>query len=229
MQAAASDITAACPMPATLRAAVCPKGTFENGTDATSCTRCPPNHYCGGGEEVENPLTRGALNPCGGDLITRNSGARSRADCVAPAGYAFASPTQAIPCGRSEYAPQFNRLTKCMRCQAGLEEPVDSNLTVPMRATKRVVCSECQLLDCCLCWIICHLWHTASRLQCVAWLVDMCAWRSSADKDSSSSQPALQITSTHVPFGFCPAGFSQSLMSSAAALLSLQRSLLAST
>jgi len=61
---------------------------------------------------------------------------------VAPAGYAQTSPTAATPCARSSYAPQFNRLAKCLRCQSGLEEPEASGLQQGDRANKRTVCSE---------------------------------------------------------------------------------------
>jgi hypothetical protein len=47
----------------------------------------------------------------------------------------------------SEYAPQFNRLSKCLRCQSGLEENPALNLTVNDRATKKTVCSEFALPD----------------------------------------------------------------------------------
>lgn len=79
---------------------------------------------------------------CGNGLVTRNTGARSQSDCVAPGGYAMTSPTAATPCARSEYAPQFNRLAKCLRCQSGLEEPINSTLTDGGRVSKAVVCSE---------------------------------------------------------------------------------------
>lgn len=61
---------------------------------------------------------------------------------VAPQGYAQTSPTVATPCGNSSYAPQYNRLSKCLRCQSGLEEAPDSGLVDGQRASKRVVCSE---------------------------------------------------------------------------------------
>lgn len=52
------------------------------------------------------------------------------------------SPTSATPCGPSEYAPQFNRLGKCLRCQSGLQEPPNSIYTASQRDAKRAVCSE---------------------------------------------------------------------------------------
>lgn len=75
-------------------------------------------------------------------MVTRNSGARSQADCVAKAGYAQTSPGVGTACGRSEYAPPYNRLAKCLRCQSGLEEARNSNLTDGQRISKRAVCSE---------------------------------------------------------------------------------------
>lgn len=122
--------------------AVCSKGFYEAAPDATSCTRCPANSFCTGGDKVANPISRGSLSACGTMLITRNTGARTASDCVSSAGYAMTSPTGATPCARSTYAPQFNRLTRCMKCQGGLEEPLASNLTDGMRSSKRVVCSE---------------------------------------------------------------------------------------
>ena len=91
---------------------------------------------------MENPTNRGTNNTCGSNLVTRNTGARSQSDCLAPAGYARTSPTTASACARSEYAPQFNRLSKCLRCQSGLEEPEASGLTDGQRSSKRAVCSE---------------------------------------------------------------------------------------
>jgi len=121
---------------------VCPKGFFEAASNATSCTRCPANVYCPGGDKVENPASRGNLVQCGSNMVTRSTGARSATDCVAPVGFALAAPTAAIACDRSEYAPQFNRLKKCIKCQGGLEEPSTSNLTDGQRSSKRAVCSE---------------------------------------------------------------------------------------
>lgn len=118
---------------------VCPKGTFENGT---SCARCPTDSYCPGGAKVENPTTRGELVTCGVGLVTRNTGARTISDCLAPAGAAMTAPGVATNCSASEYAPKFNRLTKCLKCQGGLEEDPALNLTSAQRATKRVVCSK---------------------------------------------------------------------------------------
>jgi hypothetical protein len=126
---------------------VCPKGFYEASTAAATCTRCPSNSYCPGGDKVENPLSRGAPVLCGTNMVTRNSGARSMADCVSPAGYAQTSPGNATTCKRSEYAPAYNRLAKCLRCQSGLEEPLTSNLTDGARSSKRAVCSECACLD----------------------------------------------------------------------------------
>jgi hypothetical protein len=75
-----------------------------------ACTlRCPVNSYCFGGDRVESPLTRGSITTCGANLITRNTGSRTKADCVAPAGFALASAAGARPCNRSEYAPMYNR------------------------------------------------------------------------------------------------------------------------
>jgi hypothetical protein len=91
---------------------------------------------------VENPTSRGTNTTCGDNLVTRNTGARTQADCLAPAGFARTSPTSATACERSEYAPAFNRLSKCLRCQSGLEEPLDSGLANGVRDTKRKVCSE---------------------------------------------------------------------------------------
>ena len=124
--------------------AVCPKGFFENSTAATSCTRCPANSYCPGGDKTENPTSRGSVLQCGSSLVTRNTGARSAVDCVAPAGYAMTAPTVATPCARSEYAPAFNRLNKCLRCQGGLEEAATSALTPEQRLSKKAVCRECR-------------------------------------------------------------------------------------
>ena len=121
---------------------MCPKGFYETATTASSCTRCPANTYCPGGDKVDNPTTRGNNMTCGANLVTRNTGARSQSDCLAPAGYARTSPTSATACARSEYAPQFNRLAKCLRCQSGLEEPTTSGLTDGQRSSKRAVCSE---------------------------------------------------------------------------------------
>jgi len=97
---------------------------------------------------------------CGSNLVTRNTGARSQSDCLAPAGYARSSPTTATACARSEYAPQFNRLSKCLRCQSGLEEPQTSGLTDGQRSSKRAVCSEC-LAD--------LVRHAAARCNQLAW------------------------------------------------------------
>lgn len=91
---------------------------------------------------MENPTSRGSNTTCGDNLVTRNTGARSQSDCLAPAGYARTSPTSATPCGTSEYAPQFNRLSKCLRCQSGLEEDPALALTASARSTKKNVCSE---------------------------------------------------------------------------------------
>jgi hypothetical protein len=61
---------------------------------------------------------------------------------VAKKGYAQTSPTVATPCGNSSYAPQYNRLSKCLRCQSGLEESPQSMLLDGERDSKRTVCSE---------------------------------------------------------------------------------------
>jgi hypothetical protein len=61
---------------------------------------------------------------------------------VAPAGYSLASAAAGAPCARSEYAPQFNRLARCLRCQSGLEEPPDSGLAFSQRSNRQIVCSE---------------------------------------------------------------------------------------
>ena len=92
---------------------------------------------------MENPTNRGGNMTCGSNLVTRNTGARSQSDCLAPAGYARTSPTTATACLKSEYAPQFNRLSKCLRCQSGLAEPDNSTLVDGQRSSKRAVCSEC--------------------------------------------------------------------------------------
>jgi len=182
---------------------VCARGFYEAAANATRCSRCDANSYCPGGDKVENPVSRGSRVQCGPNLVTRNTGARTQADCgeshwshferltfnrlvcvwrgggsvvvgpacregsvvvgpacsagllllmasygqfcepaivcvtryckppeltstttllllscpaaVAPAGYAQVSPSAAAPCGRSEYAPQFNRLARCLR------------------------------------------------------------------------------------------------------------------
>jgi hypothetical protein len=91
---------------------------------------------------VENPASYGTNVTCGTNLVTRNTGARSQSDCLAPAGFARTSPTTATACAQSEYAPQFNRLSKCLRCQSGLAEPDNSGLGAGQRDTKRRVCSE---------------------------------------------------------------------------------------
>lgn len=121
---------------------VCPKGFYEPAPNATACLRCAANTYCPGGDKVENPLSRGSPMQCGPNMVTRNSGARSQADCVSPAGYAQTSPNTATPCMRSEYAPAYNRLARCLRCQSGLEEARNSTLTDGQRVSKRTVCSE---------------------------------------------------------------------------------------
>jgi len=121
---------------------VCPRGFYEANSTATACTRCPANQYCPGGDKVENPTSRGGNVTCGSNLVTRNTGARSQSDCLAPAGHARSSPTTATACARSEYAPQFNRLSKCLRCQSGLEENPALALTASARSTKKNVCSE---------------------------------------------------------------------------------------
>jgi hypothetical protein len=130
------------PPPLPLLPAVCPRGFFESDSSAQSCTRCPANQYCPGGDKVENPTNRGGNTTCGDNLVTRNTGARSQSDCLAPAGYARTSPTTATACATSEYAPQFNRLSKCLRCQSGLAEDPALDLAVSARATKKAVCSE---------------------------------------------------------------------------------------
>lgn len=121
---------------------MCPKGYFQNSTDPDRCTRCAQNQYCPGGDKVENPTTLGTPFQCGNGLVTRNTGARSQADCVAPAGYAMTSPSEATACARSSYAPAYNRLAKCLKCQSGLEEPSDSGLVDGQRDSKKKVCSE---------------------------------------------------------------------------------------
>lgn len=123
--------------------AVCPKGFYEASPNTTACTRCPLHAFCPGGERVESPTTRGNPISCGSNLVTRNTGARTQADCVAPRGYAMTSPTTATPCGPSEYAPHFNRLARCLKCQSGLQEPPNANFTASQRESKRAVCSEC--------------------------------------------------------------------------------------
>jgi hypothetical protein len=100
------------------------------------------NSFCPGGDKVENPTTRGTNTTCGDQLVTRNTGARTQSDCLAPAGYARDTPTTAKACSMSEYAPLYNRLSKCLKCQSGLEENPADNLTDGARATKRAVCSE---------------------------------------------------------------------------------------
>lgn len=126
---------------------VCPRGSYEAAPNATSCLRCPLNAFCSGGDKVEQPLSRGSLAQCGPNLVTRNTGARTQADCVAPAGFALTSHMAgATPCGPSEYAPALNRLARCLKCQSGLVEPPNSNLTDGQRASKRAVCSECPVL-----------------------------------------------------------------------------------
>lgn len=122
--------------------AVCPRGTYEAASNATDCSRCPINSYCSGGDKVQNPASRGTLVQCGSGLVTRNTGARSAVDCVAPAGFAMASPAGATPCGPSEYAPKFNRLQTCLKCQGGLEEEQPSPFVNGQRTNKRAVCSE---------------------------------------------------------------------------------------
>jgi hypothetical protein len=91
---------------------------------------------------VENPTNRGTNTTCGDNLVTRNTGARTQSDCLAPAGYARDTPTTAKACSASEYAPQFNRLSKCLKCQSGLQEDPKNNLSDGQRSTKRAVCSE---------------------------------------------------------------------------------------
>jgi hypothetical protein len=56
------------------------------------------------------------------------------------------SPTSATPCNPSEYAPKFNRLAKCLRCQSGLEENIAAGLGDGDRISKRTVCSEYPVL-----------------------------------------------------------------------------------
>jgi hypothetical protein len=121
---------------------VCAKGFYEANSTATSCTKCPANAFCPGGDKVENPTSRGDPTTCGTGLVTRSTGARSQTDCVAPAGYAQTSPTTAAACPVSTYAPQFNRLARCLRCQSGLEENAAQNLADGARASRRAVCSE---------------------------------------------------------------------------------------
>ncbi len=111
---------------------------------------------------MENPTSRGGNNTCGDNLVTRNTGARSQSDCLAPAGYARTSPTSATACSTSEYAPMYNRLSKCLRCQSGLEENPDLKLAVSDRATKKAVCSE---FNCCKFGALAPVvvaWHTAA-------------------------------------------------------------------
>jgi hypothetical protein len=79
---------------------------------------------------------------CGSQLVTRQDGARSPADCVAPAGYALTSPNTATACAASTYAPNFNRLSRCLRCQSGLEENPALSMTVSQRSNRKAVCSE---------------------------------------------------------------------------------------
>jgi hypothetical protein len=95
---------------------------------------------------MEQPVSRGPITACGPNMVTRSDGARSRAACVSNAGYAQTSPGVATACNRTEYAPAYNRLAKCLRCQSGLEEPPNFNLTDGARSSKRAVCSECTLL-----------------------------------------------------------------------------------
>lgn len=61
---------------------------------------------------------------------------------VAPAGYARTEPNQATACSHSTYAPSFNRLARCLRCQSGLQEAPTSGLADGQRDSKRVVCSK---------------------------------------------------------------------------------------
>jgi hypothetical protein len=129
-------------LPLPLLPAVCPRGFYEDSSTPGACTRCPANQYCPGGDKVENPTSRGSNNTCGDNLVTRSTGARSQSDCLAPAGFARTSPTTATQCAQSEYAPQFNRLSTCLRCQSGLAEDPALNLAVSARATKKAVCSE---------------------------------------------------------------------------------------
>jgi hypothetical protein len=150
------------PLPLLSLPAVCPRGFFESDSAAQACTRCPANQYCPGGDKVENPTSRGSNNTCGDNLVTRNTGARVQSDCLAPAGYARTSPTTATACATSEYAPRFNRLSKCLRCQSGLAENPAAQLTVSDRATKKNVCSE---WSCCL-PLTCM--HSESLLTCRA-------------------------------------------------------------
>jgi hypothetical protein len=122
---------------------VCPRGSYEASSTATSCTKCPLNAFCPGGDKIPNAgAARGTNMTCGGGLITRTTGARSQVDCVAPAGYAMTSTRTATACDESEYAPHYNRLAKCLRCQAGLKEPSQSGLGDGQRITKLAVCSE---------------------------------------------------------------------------------------
>lgn len=65
---------------------VCPRGFYEPAANAStgasgSCKRCEYDSYCPGGDKVENPTSKGPLVPCGTNIITRNTGARSRVEC----------------------------------------------------------------------------------------------------------------------------------------------------
>jgi hypothetical protein len=121
---------------------VCPKGFFQADPAAASCVRCAQNQYCPGGDKVESPTNFGANFTCGANLVTRNTGARTASDCLAPAGYALSGPGEATACGVSTYAPALNRLGRCLRCQSGLAENPASNLQDGDRDSKRRVCSE---------------------------------------------------------------------------------------
>lgn len=139
-----ADTIAALPAASPCSPAVCPRGFFENST-SLACERCPKDSYCPGGDRVQSPNTRGTAFPCGSYLVTRGSGARSLTDCLAQAGYARTSANTATICGQSEYAPALNRLSRCLRCQSGLQEDTLNGglgtVNKP-RDTKRNVCSK---------------------------------------------------------------------------------------
>jgi hypothetical protein len=63
------------------RSSVCPRGFYEPAANATRCLRCDANSFCPGGDKVESPSNRGSRVECGTNLITRNTGARTQADC----------------------------------------------------------------------------------------------------------------------------------------------------
>jgi hypothetical protein len=60
---------------------VCPRGFYEAASNSTRCSRCEAGSYCPGGDKAENPTSRGNIITCGANLVTRNTGARTQADC----------------------------------------------------------------------------------------------------------------------------------------------------